>query len=65
MDIFSDELMPTWRNGSMGSDCILKRLDRAFLASNMLRIVGRFRLWVAYPYIFDHAPIFLQLDGII
>jgi hypothetical protein len=63
VDILPDALVPTWRNGRVGSDRIMKRLDRVFVATDLLRNLGRYRSWVAYPYISDHALVILQLDG--
>jgi len=47
----------------MGSDSIMKILDRDFVASELLRIVGRYCSWVAYPYISNHTLVMLQLVG--
>lgn len=41
----------------------MKRLDRAFVAKYLLRNLCRYHSWVAYPYISDHAPVILPLDG--
>jgi hypothetical protein len=63
MDILPNVVVPTWRNGILGTYNILKRIDRVFIESDFLRTLGRYRSWVTYPYIFDHAPVLLQLDG--
>jgi hypothetical protein len=64
VDILSDEVVPTWQNGRKGVDSIMKRLDRTFVSADLLRTFARYRAWVVHPFISDHAPIFLQLDGI-
>jgi hypothetical protein len=45
-----------------GSEGIAKRLDRVFMSEDLVSSVGRYRSWVAYPYISDHAPVVLQFD---
>jgi len=65
IDIVPSTLMPTWRNGRVGSEAISKRLDRALISEDLLSSIGVYRAWVEYPYISDHAPIVLQLDSIL
>jgi endonuclease/exonuclease/phosphatase family metal-dependent hydrolase len=63
LDIKPEILVPTWRNGRKGSDCIFKCLDRHFTSAELLGNMTRYRAWVAMPYLSDHAPILLQLEG--
>jgi exonuclease III len=63
VDLLPVEVVPTWRNGRSGTTSISKRLDRFFLSDSLLQHADRYRTWVAYPYISDHAPIILQLDS--
>ena len=63
IDIVPSTLIPTWRNGRVGSEAISKRLDRALISEDLLSSVGVYRAWFEYPYISDHAPIVLQLDS--
>jgi len=63
VDIMSNEVVPTWRNGRKGVDSIMKRLDRNFVLADLLRTFARYHAWVVHPFILDHAPIFLHLDG--
>jgi hypothetical protein len=64
VDIVPDELVPTWRNSRTGSETISKRLDRVFLSEDLVIGKGKIRSWVAYPYLSDHAPIFLHFDSL-
>jgi hypothetical protein len=41
----------------------MKRLDHFFLSDNLLQHSDRYRTWVEYPFISDHAPVILQLDS--
>jgi hypothetical protein len=63
VDILSDELVPTWRNGRKGADSIMKRLERMFVVADLLRKFARYRALAAHPFILDHALVLLQLDG--
>jgi endonuclease/exonuclease/phosphatase family metal-dependent hydrolase len=62
VDILPTVTVPTWRNGRAGLESISKRLDRVFISEDLLQHSGRYRSWVAYPFLSDHAPVFLQLD---
>jgi endonuclease/exonuclease/phosphatase family metal-dependent hydrolase len=62
VDFLPDVLVPTWRNGRAGVDNIAKRLDRILVSENLLSEVGRFRSWVEYPFISDHAPVVAQFE---
>jgi len=63
VDHLSTEVIPTWRNGKSCTTIILKCLDRFFILDSLLQHVDRYRTWVSYCYISDHAPILLQLDS--
>jgi len=65
VDLLLAKVVPTWRNGRSGTMSISKRFDRFFLSDSLLQHADRYRTWVAYPYILDHAPIILQLDSFI
>ena len=62
MDVASAELVLTWRNDRLGDSSIAKRLDRFYVAADMIGPTMRYVSWVDSTYISDHAPIFLQLD---
>jgi hypothetical protein len=62
VDIIPEVITPTWRNGRSGSESISKRLDRVFISEELLNHMGRYRSWVTYPFLSDHAPVILQLD---
>jgi exonuclease III len=62
VDILPDNVVPSWRNDRSRSESIMKRLDMVFVVADFLRTIGRYRSWVAYPYISDHAPVILQFD---
>jgi hypothetical protein len=61
VDVAPAQVVPTWRNGRSGTEGISKRLDRFYVVENVLSTSCRFLSWVEYPFISDHAPIFLQL----
>jgi hypothetical protein len=63
IDLLPAEMVPTWRNGRSGTTSISKRLDQFFISDSLLQQADRYRTWVAYPFISDHAPIILQLDS--
>jgi len=65
VDIISDVVVPTWKNGRKGVDSILKMLNMNFVSMDLLRHVARYHAWVAHPFISDHAPILVQLDGLL
>jgi hypothetical protein len=54
--------VPTWRNGRHGSQSIQKHLDRVFISASLLTDTVRYRSWVSFPFVSDHAPVFFQLD---
>jgi hypothetical protein len=60
VDVAPVEKMPTWRNDRASDACITKRLDRFHLAKALLSTVQRFRTWVEYPYLSNHAPVLLE-----
>jgi hypothetical protein len=62
LDIRPAVLSPTWRNGRSGQHAIARRLDRFFASANFLASIGQVSSWVEFPYISDHAPVFLKLD---
>jgi hypothetical protein len=57
------QLAPTWRNGRLGSDSILKRLDQFLISDQLITSQDRIRSWVDSTFLSDHAPIFLLLDS--
>jgi hypothetical protein len=61
IDIMPVEVTPTWRNGRFGVEEIVKRLDRILVSEDLFTTFDRFRTWVEFPYISDHALILLQL----
>jgi hypothetical protein len=63
VDITPIDCGPTWRNGRSGMEEISKRLDKIYMAEDLLKVVGRHRSWVAMPFISDHAHVLLQLDN--
>jgi endonuclease/exonuclease/phosphatase family metal-dependent hydrolase len=64
VDIAPSLYAPTWCNGRGGSKGIAKRLDRVYMSEELVSSVGRYRSWVAYLYISDHAPVVLHFyDG--
>jgi endonuclease/exonuclease/phosphatase family metal-dependent hydrolase len=62
VDIAPDVLVLTWRNGRRGAASISKRLDRIYVVEYLLARVCRYKSWVDFPYISDHAPVLLRLD---
>jgi len=54
--------VPTWKNGRVGTEIISKPLDRFLVAKKLLHSSVRLFVWVEYPFISDHVPIFLQLE---
>jgi exonuclease III len=61
IDVLPSEIVLTWRNGRVAVDSISKRLERFYVAEEILATTQRFRTWVQYPFLSDHAPIFLEL----
>lgn len=62
VDVASDVLVSTWRNGRTGDAYIVKRLDHILVAEDLLSAVGSYRSWVELSFISDHAPVVAQLD---
>jgi hypothetical protein len=62
VDIASDVLVPTWRNGRRGNTSISKRLDRFLVVEDLIEGVSRYKLWVDFPYFLDHTHVLLRLD---
>jgi hypothetical protein len=56
-------VVPTWRNGRTGVEEITKRLDIIYVSEDLISSSVRYRSWVEYPYISDHAPVLLQLGN--
>jgi hypothetical protein len=63
IDVKPDKIVPTWRNVCAGSKAIAKRLDKFLVSEDLLMEARLHRAWVEYPYVSDHAPIFLQLEN--
>jgi hypothetical protein len=61
-DISPDKLVLTWRNDRTGMEAIARRLDRFLVVGDLISDIGLYRSWVEYPFISDHALIFLQLE---
>jgi hypothetical protein len=61
LDIRPAILSPTWRNGRLGLHSIARRLDRYFVAAELLASTGQISSWVESPFFSDHAPVILQL----
>jgi endonuclease/exonuclease/phosphatase family metal-dependent hydrolase len=61
IDVNLAETVPTWKNSRVRVDSISKRLDMFFIAEEILATTQRYRSWVKYPFISDHAPICLEL----
>jgi hypothetical protein len=59
VDILPAVTAPTWRNSRSGLESISKRMDRVFIFEDLLQHLGRYRSWVYYPFLSDHAPVFL------
>jgi endonuclease/exonuclease/phosphatase family metal-dependent hydrolase len=59
VDISPTKVVPTWRNGRTGVDEIVKRLDMIYVTKDRISSSVRYRSWVDYPYISDHAPVLL------
>jgi hypothetical protein len=62
VDVAPTELVPMWRNGRIGDSSIAKRLERFFVAEDLIGPAMRYISCVESPFFFDHAPIILQLD---
>jgi hypothetical protein len=54
------EVVPTWQNGRSGADSIEKCLDRIYVVEDLIASTLRYRTWVEYPFLSDHAPVFLE-----
>jgi hypothetical protein len=60
VDVAPTKKVATWRNGRLGDACISKRLDRFLIAESLISSVQKFRTWVEYPYLSDHAPVLME-----
>jgi endonuclease/exonuclease/phosphatase family metal-dependent hydrolase len=60
VDVAPAEIVPTWRNGRSGDDSIAKWLDRIYVAEDLIASTLRYRTWVQFPFLSDHAPVFLE-----
>jgi hypothetical protein len=65
IDVQLDKVVSTWCNGRLGYESVSKRLDRFLVLEDLLLEVRLYRTWVEYPYVSDHAPIFLQMENTI
>jgi hypothetical protein len=61
IDVIPTNPLPTWKNGRAGAESISKRLDRFYIAEELLASSQKYRSWVQLPYLSDHAPICLEL----
>jgi hypothetical protein len=63
VDIVSVEVVPTWRNGRSGNENIEKILDRFYVAEDLIAYTMRYRTLVEFPFLSNHAPIFLEFGA--
>jgi hypothetical protein len=63
VDILPVDVVPTWRNGRNGREEISKILDQVYISKDLISTIGRYRSWVAYPFVSDHALVLLQLEN--
>jgi hypothetical protein len=61
IDLKPPEILPTWRNGRLGTAHIAKRLDRFLIAESLLLPSYSSRSWINLPFLSDHSPICLQI----
>jgi len=61
VDVAPAVVVPTWRNGRFGVEGIEKILDRIYVVEELITSSCRYRAWVEFPFISDHAPVLLQL----
>jgi hypothetical protein len=61
IDVIPNKPLPTWKNGRASVESISKRLDRFYIAEELLVSSQKYRSWVQLPFISDHAPICLEL----
>lgn len=61
IDLKPPEILPTWRNGRLGSAHISKRLDRFLIAESLLLPSYSSRSWNILPFFSDHSSICLQI----
>jgi endonuclease/exonuclease/phosphatase family metal-dependent hydrolase len=47
----------------LGDECISKRLDRFLVVESLISTVQKFRTWVEYPFLSDHAPILMEFGS--
>jgi len=62
VDVIPEELMPTCHNGRSRVAGIQKILDRVYTLEELLMDSTCYRSWVELLFIFDHMPVFFQLD---
>jgi hypothetical protein len=61
VDVVPVEVVPTWCNGRSGDDGIEKRLDQIYVVEDLITSSMRYRTWVEYPFMSNHALVLLQL----
>jgi hypothetical protein len=62
IDVIPTDPLPTWKNGRAGDESISKRLDRFYIAEEVLASSQKYMSWVQLPILSDHAPIYLELE---
>jgi endonuclease/exonuclease/phosphatase family metal-dependent hydrolase len=60
VDVAPAEIVPTWRNDRSGDDSIAKQLDRIYVPGDLIASNQRYRTWVQFPFLSDHALVFLE-----
>lgn len=60
VDIFPENMGPTWENGRMGSAFIAKRIDRFLIKANFIEKWGMPFSSIANEFLSDHKPILLE-----
>ena len=63
MDIGSVDVIPTWRNGTTESKGISQRLDRFYMAEDLLSTVNRYRSSIVSTNISNHMHVVLQFEN--
>jgi len=61
VDILQADVVPTWRNGRIGADEISKILDIVYVLEDLISSTVRYRSWVDYPFVSNHAHVLLPL----
>lgn len=59
VDLKPTKLVPTWHNGRVGLSVVARSLDRCLVSKVSLYTLSLSRTWVEYPFISDHALLFL------